>query len=85
MKVNKQLQQAIFDIIENQIRDADPAETKQTFSRLVKSGYSEVDAKKYIGQCVAVELFHVMNHQEPFNEKRYVQNLLNLPKEPFDD
>ncbi|MDE3184996.1 MAG: hypothetical protein KGM16_16410 [Bacteroidota bacterium] len=84
MKENKILQQIIFDIIENQVRDANPPETKQTLERLLQSGYSDADAKKYIGQCVAVELFHVMNHQQPFNEKRYVQNLLNLPKEPFD-
>ena len=84
MKENKILQQIIFDIIENQVRDANPPETKQTLERLLQSGYSEADTKKYIGQCVAVELFHVMNHQQPFNEKRYVQNLLNLPKEPFD-
>ncbi|MGN6602610.1 MAG: hypothetical protein ACTHK8_09175 [Ginsengibacter sp.] len=84
MKPNKMLQQAIFEIIENQVRDGDPPETKQTLKRLQQSGYNEIDAKKYIGQCVAVELFHIMNHQQPFNEKRYVQNLLNLPKEPVE-
>ncbi len=84
MKPNKIIQQQIFEIIENQIKGGTPPETKQTFERLIQSGHSEVDAKKYIGQCVAVELFHVMKHQQPFDEKRYVQNLLNLPKEPFD-
>ena len=84
MKPNKILQQQIFEIIDNQIRDGKPPETKQTLDRLVKSGYSNTDAKKYIGQCVAVELFNIMNQQQPFDEKRYVQNLLNLPKEPFD-
>ena len=59
-------------------------ETKQRFGRLIKSGYCELDAKKYIGQCVAVELFNVMNYRQPLDEKRYVQNLLNLPKGPFD-
>jgi len=84
MKTNKVLQQQIFEIIDNQIKSGKPPETKRTFDRLVKSGYSTTDAKKYIGQCVAVELFNIMNQQQPFDEKRYVQNLLNLPKEPFD-
>jgi predicted nucleic-acid-binding protein len=84
MKENNIQQQIIFDIIENQVRDANPPETKQTLERLMQSGYSEEDAKKYIGQCVLVELSRLMKHQRPFDEKKYVQNLLNLPKEPFD-
>lgn len=84
MKTSKILQNEFFDIVDNQIRDRKPPETKQTFERLVQSGYSETEAKKYIGQCVAVEIFNVMKHHQPFDEKRYVRNLLNLPKEPFE-
>jgi hypothetical protein len=42
------------------------------------------DGKNYIGECVSAELFNIMKHHEPFNEKRYIKNLLNLPKEPFE-
>lgn len=84
METNKILQREILGIVDNQIRDEAPPETKQTFERLVKSGYSATDAKKYIGQCVAVEIFNIMKHHQTFDEKRYVQNLLNLPKEPSD-
>jgi len=84
METYKVLQQQIFEIINNQIRGGKPPETKQTFDRLVKSGCSETDAKKYIGQCVAVELFNILKHKQPFDEKRYVQNLLKLPEEPFE-
>lgn len=84
MKPNKIMQKQIFDVIDNQIRDGKPAETKQTLDRLIKSGISKIEAKKYIGQCVAVEIFNVLKHKQPFDEKRYIQNLLNLPKEPFD-
>ena len=84
MKANKILQEQIFEVIDNQIRAGTPPETKQTYERLIKMGYNRIDAKKYIGQCVAVELFDIMKHHRPFDEKRYVQNLLNLPKEPFD-
>ena len=84
MKTNKIVHDQIIGIVANQIREGKPPETKQTYDRLVKSGYSETDAKKYIGQCVAVEIFNIMKHKLPFDEKRYVQNLLNLPGEPFE-
>ena len=84
MKSNEILREQIFEIIDNQIRDGTPPETKQTYDRLIKMGYSSIDAKKYIGQCVAVELFNIMKYHQPFDEKRYVENLLNLPKEPFE-
>ena len=84
METNKVLQHAILTTVDNQIRDEKPPETKQTFERLVKSGYSKTDAKKYIGQCVAIEIFNVMKHHQPFDEKRFIKNLLNLPKVPFE-
>ena len=84
MKQNEILRQEIFQIIENQIRDNNPPQTKQTYQRLLKMGYSEMDAKKYIGQCVAIELFNIMKHKQPFDQKRYVENLNKLPEQPFD-
>ncbi|MCK4343760.1 MAG: hypothetical protein KAX05_00620 [Bacteroidales bacterium] len=82
MEINIKLRDQIFEIIENQIRDNDPPETKLTFEKLRKEGNSKFVAKQLIGQCVAVELFRIMKFQEPFNEERYIKNLLNLPKEP---
>ncbi len=82
MKVNKNLRNAIFEVIENQIKANDPAETAITLKRLMDEGYSKIEAKQYIGQALAVELFYVMKHKVPFNETRYISNLRNLPKEP---
>jgi len=82
MKPNKIIQEQILQVVDNQLRDNNPPETKQTYDRLIKMGYSSIDAKKYIGQCVAIEIFNIMKHHQPFDEKRYVTNLLNLPKEP---
>jgi hypothetical protein len=84
MKTNKIIQEQIFQVVDNQIRDQNPPETKRIYDRLIKMGYSNSDAKKYIGRCVAVEIFNIMKHHQPFDEKRYVKNLLNLPKEPFE-
>jgi hypothetical protein len=82
MKINENLRDAILEVIDNQINANDPAETATTLKRLLDEGYSEVKAKQYIGQALAVELFYVLKHKVPFNETRYINNLRNLPREP---
>jgi len=82
MKVNENLRNAIFEVIDNQVNDNQPAETAITLKRLRDEGYSEFEAKQLIGQAVAVELFYAMKKNAPFNETRYIKNLKNLPKEP---
>lgn len=82
MKVNENLRNAIFEVIDNQINDNNPAETAITLKRLRDEGYSEFEAKQLIGQAVAVELFYAMKKKAPFNEARYTKNLKNLPREP---
>jgi hypothetical protein len=84
MKRNEIARAQILEVVDNQIRDGKPPETKQTYERLLKMGIDSSNAKIYIGQCVAVEIYNILKHQQPFNETRFVQNLLNLPKEPFE-
>jgi hypothetical protein len=84
MKLNEILRAQIFEIIRNQIKDNDPPETKITYNRLKTLGHSDFETNQLIGQCVAIELFQVMKFKEPFDEMRYITNLKNLPKEPFE-
>ena len=84
METNEIMREQIFEIIKNQMNENNPPETNKAFNRLIKNGYGEYEAKQLIGQCVAVELFNVLKHKKPFDEKRYSKNLNNLPKEPFD-
>ena len=76
---------AIFEIVENQIRDNNPREVKQTFERLLTEGQTEAKAMKLIGCAVAVEIFEIMKHQKPFNLSRYVENLSKLPEMPWEE
>ena len=85
MESNERARELIFQIITNQLRANKPPETKLALERLKALGYSELDSKKLIGQCVAVETFHILKHKTPFNESRYISNLNKLPEEPFDD
>jgi hypothetical protein len=84
MKVNENVRNTIFEVIDNQIHANDPAETAITLKRLMNEGYSEFEAKQLIGRALAVELFDVMKKKIPFNEARYIKNPKNLPKEPVD-
>ena len=76
---------AIVEIIENQIRDNNPREVRQTLERLLSEGQTKEEAMKLIGCAVAVEVFEIMKHQKPFNESRYVENLRKLPEMPWDE
>ena len=84
MEENPNLKVAILEVVDNQLKANDPPETRQTFERLISEGYSEEEAKKLIGSVVAVEIFDVFSKQEPFNPKRFVKALNNLPNLPED-
>lgn len=78
-------QAAIFEVIENQIRDNDPREVRQTLERLLSEGQTEDEAMKLIGCAMAVEIFEIIKHQKPFNQARYVENLSKLPEMPWEE
>lgn len=84
METNEILRKQIFEIIKNQLRDNEPPETKNTYDRLIKSGFDDFQTRQMIGQCLAIELFDVMKFGKPYNNNRYIKNLISLPKESFD-
>ena len=85
MEENEIMREQIFQIIDNQINQNDPPETKETYQRLANLGYNDFEVKQLIGQCIASELFNIMKNKKPFNPERYIKNLKQLPKEPVED
>jgi hypothetical protein len=83
-ETNPELGRAILEVVENQIRDNDPPETRQTLDRLVAEGNTADEARRLISTAVAVEMFHIMQDQEVFNRDRFVWNLARLPQELWD-
>jgi hypothetical protein len=75
VEYNPILRREIIGVVENQINENNPKETKITFNRLIKSGYSEDEAYDKIGAIVIEEIFDVLKKQEPYNEERYVSKL----------
>lgn len=84
MKINKELRDQVFEIVENQLRDNNPPETKAAYDRLRKEGFDDFVTRQLIGQCLIVELFDALKFGKPYNHERYIANLKALPKEPFD-
>jgi len=83
MKSNSILKSAILKVVDNQLKDINPPETKQTFDRLIKEGMPENEAKRLIGCVVATEIFDVLKNKEEFNHKRFVEALNKLPEIPW--
>lgn len=84
MKTNKILQEQIFEIIKNQLKENNPPDTNITYSRLIKEGFDDFHVRQMIGQCLAIELFEIIKFKKTFNNKRYIENLKKLPKEPIE-
>ena len=59
-KSNPYARAAIMEVVENQLRDNDPPQTRQTFNRLIGAGHSEKEAKRLIGCVVSAEIFDVL-------------------------
>lgn len=81
---NPELQRTILEVVENQIQAHDPPETRQTFERLQAAGCAADEARRLIAIAVMVELFHIMRDREVFNRERFIWNLAQLPREPWD-
>lgn len=77
--------EVIFEIVENQMREGAPPETRQTYDRLMADGHSREQSMKLIGCALTSEIFSVLKENKPFDEERYVAALKALPKLPWDD
>ncbi len=75
---NPALTEAILAVVDQQLRDNTPPETRRTFEQLVAQGYAPHDARRLIGNVVAQEIFAVMQREEAYHEQRYVAALQGL-------
>ena len=83
-KVNPHLRRAILEVVENQLRDGAPPETRATLARLIADGCSRENAIEHIACVVTTEIFDVMKSRQPFNESRFVAALQALPRLPWE-
>ena len=81
-KTSKVMNKAIIEVVDNQIRNLNPPETKETFDRLVSEGIARDEARRLIGCIVASEIFEILKHRQAYNEDRYITALRQLPELP---
>lgn len=74
--------EAIVEVVENQLAENNPPETRQTLERLMKTGESRENAIRYIACALSVEIYGALKNNEPYNNERYINNLKALPELP---
>jgi hypothetical protein len=79
IKPNPVLRAAVLEVVENQLRDCDPPQARQTYERLVAQGISKEQAKELIATVVAVEMNQMLREMNPFDRERYIVALDKLP------
>ena len=75
---NPYVKAAILEVVENQLRENDPPETKQTLERLLAAGYSRKVAVEMIGSAVTEEIWAVLFEEKTFDPVRYKAELDKL-------
>lgn len=80
-----ELRRALLEVVENQLRDGTPPETRATLNRLLAEGYSRDEAVELIACVVSTEVFDVLKGRQPYQEGRYVAGLRALPRLPWDE
>ncbi len=75
---NPHLKVAILEVVENQIREGDPPETRQTLERLLAEGYSRKQAVEMIGSALVEEIWAIMHENKPFDRARFTALLEQL-------
>ena len=77
--------EAIIEVVENQLAENNPPETKVTLERLMKAGESRENAIRYIACALSVEIYGALKNKEPYNNERYINNLKALPELPWEN
>jgi len=79
------LQQAILEVVANQLRDNEPPATRETLQRLLREGFSETEAMRLIAHVVAAEVFEVLREGRCYDEARFCAALRALPELPWQE
>jgi hypothetical protein len=81
---NPELRRALLEVVENQLREGTPPETRSTLERLLGEGFSREQALELIACVVSSEIFDVLKSGQPYQEARYLAGLRALPRLPWD-
>jgi hypothetical protein len=77
------LHAALMAMVNRQLAEGDPPETREAFERLQTAGYSPEHARRLIGLLLAAELTREMLSGKPFDKKSFAESLRRLPEIPL--
>jgi hypothetical protein len=80
----KRVRSVLRGVLETQIRNGDPPETREAFDRIVASGIPVSEAWRLLSVVLMCELFDVLKNERTFDLERYVNMLKALPKVPVE-
>lgn len=75
---NPHLRRELFEVIENQLRDSDPPETRQTLDRLLAASYAREVAMSKIAVALLEEMNDMLAQRVPFDRARFKRRLDRL-------
>jgi len=76
---------ALSEVVEHQMRDGDPPETKETYDRLIADGHVHDETMRLTSHVVLFEMNDCTREEQPFNKGRFVVALNALPELSWDD
>lgn len=79
-QAHPQFDAAILEVVDNQLRDLNPPEVKETYDRLIGSGVSDKEARRLIAVALSSEIFQMLKEEKNYNPERYIASLRKLPK-----
>ncbi len=79
-----QLTAAILDAVDNQLRDLNPPETKETYDRLLASGISDKEARRLIAVALSSVMYAMLKYKRSYDPQSYIASLRKLPALPWD-
>ncbi len=68
---NPCLKAVILEVVEDQIRNDNPPETRQTLERLLAAGHSRQQAVEMIGSALVEEIWAILHNHKPFDRARF--------------
>lgn len=83
-QASPQLTQAVFDAVDNQLRDLNPPEAKETYDRLIANGISDKEARRLIAVALSSEMFEMLKYKKDYSPERYIASLRKLPQLPWE-
>jgi hypothetical protein len=81
-KQNQHLHNALLEVIQNQLDNNEPKETRETLDRLIAEGHTEAEAMDLISHVVAAEVIGVLSEGRTYDESLYLAALHALPTLP---